>query len=103
MRSIFLTTLMISIFGCANSQTIDLKLRNELLEIFRTDQLYRGELSLMGPQSINFLSLWKKQNIIDSTNLVRVIGILDSIGYPGKSLLEAKQMKQLFMLYNIHS
>jgi hypothetical protein len=87
---------MISIFGCTYSQRIDIKLRNELLEIYKTDQLYRGELSSMGPQSPNFLMLWKKQNIIDSTNLVRVIVILDSIGYPGKSLVGSQANEAAF-------
>ena len=61
---------------------INSNLRNELLEIYKSDQDRPTSLSDM-----DFIKKWKRQNIIDSVNLIQVTKILDSIGFPGKSLV----------------
>jgi hypothetical protein len=93
--------IMLLLFFQGNSlsaQNINTKLRTELLEIYRTDQLYRGELASMGPQSPNFLKLWNEQNAIDSINLKRIKVILDSIGYPGKSMVGEQANEAAFLV-----
>lgn len=76
--------LLIALLGFAVqcSAQINNKLRNELIEIYKSDQ--DRPLSLSGK---DFLNRWKKQNITDSLNLIRVSNILDSIGFPGKSMV----------------
>lgn len=59
-------------------------LNNELHKIYRLDQQYREELSSLPPANIKTIDLWKKQNMLDSLNLVRVSKILDSMGFPHK-------------------
>jgi hypothetical protein len=65
----------VSCFGQINTT-----LRNELLEIYKSDQ---GRP--LSSADKDFLEKWNKQNKIDSLNLIRVSIILDSIGFPGKS------------------
>ena len=62
-------------------------LRNELLEIYKSDQSSREQLSKIGPSDKDFMQLWRKQTSIDSINLLRIIAIIDSVGYPGKSMV----------------
>jgi hypothetical protein len=75
---------IILLAGCRttyiNSNTT--ALQNELHEIYRLDQLYRGEIMKAGPMSSKAMELWKKQNALDSFNLIRVTAILDSMGFP---------------------
>lgn len=73
-------------------------LRNELLEIYRTDQHYREQLSKMGLSDPNFMNVWSKQSKIDSINLLRVIQIIDSIGYPGKSMVGETANEAVFLV-----
>ncbi|MBV8254773.1 MAG: hypothetical protein JO154_19385 [Chitinophaga sp.] len=55
-------------------------MKQELMAIYRNDQLYREELT---KSSTNW-HLWKKQDSLDAINLKRVIVILDSMGNPGR-------------------
>jgi hypothetical protein len=68
---------LVSAYGQSN-----LTLRNELLHIYRTDQ--ERPISMMDS---DFMSKWRKQTITDSLNMIRIAAILDSIGYPGKSMV----------------
>ena len=67
----------INCFGQINNS-----LRAELLEIYKTDQD-----RAFSPSDKDFMERWNKQNRIDSINLIRVSKIMDSIGYPGRSLV----------------
>ena len=57
-------------------------LRTELMKIYKTDQD-----RAFSPTDKDFMERWTKQNVIDSINLIRVSKILDSIGFPGKTLV----------------
>jgi tetratricopeptide (TPR) repeat protein len=68
-------------------------LRRTLREIKTTDQLYRSmrgatDRSKPGKQAL-IDSLWRLQTLIDSLNLIQVIGIFGQYGYPGDSLVGA--------------
>lgn len=69
--------LSVNCFGQINNS-----LRTELLEIYKTDQD-----RAFSPSDKDFLERWNRQNKIDSINLIRVSKILDSIGFPGKTLV----------------
>ena len=75
--------LTIQVFG----QTLQTEsLKKELSEIYKSDQLYRAEMAKIKPTDLKIVELVNKQNKIDSINLIRVVKVLDSIGYPAKSL-----------------
>lgn len=82
----------------------NLPLKQQLDSIYTTDQKYREYLSTVGdnPKLQDSLGaafnvnkddlvslLWKKQNEIDSLNLLRVEAIFKQYGYPGKTLVGA--------------
>ena len=60
-------------------------LKKELSEIYKSDQLSRAEMAKINPTELRIVELVNKQDKIDSVNLIRVVKILDSIGYPVKS------------------
>lgn len=61
---------------------ISFKLQRELLNIYKLDQDRP-----ISPADSDFFKKWNEQNRIDSLNMIRVAAIIDSIGYPGKSLV----------------
>lgn len=87
----FEENLMIKWEAAANASGIDLNLMEEFDEISRTDQAQRQEMGPIsekyGWESPQMDSLWKLQNYSDSVNTERIVAIMDSIGYPGKSLV----------------
>ncbi|WP_028376249.1 BT_3928 family protein [Leeuwenhoekiella sp. MAR_2009_132] len=79
---------------------LNLVLKNKLDSISRYDQLYRPLLQESDPDKREKLAqdlgiakedytgdLWKKQRMIDTSNLKIIKTILDNYGYPGKSLV----------------
>lgn len=67
------------------------ELIEELKEIGEKDQRYRKQMREIsdkyGWQSNEMKELWKKQNELDSLNLIRIEEIIEKYGYPGKSLV----------------
>ena len=80
MKKIFLFLLLCLLLSCKGR--INDTLRKELIRIYSTDQ--NRALSI---NDKDFLEKWKRLNITDSINYSRISAILDSIGYPGKSLV----------------
>jgi hypothetical protein len=76
--------LLLLALGCSTTCFGQIKktLRTELLEIYKTDQD-----RAFSPTDKDFMERWTKQNKIDSINLIRVSKILDSIGFPGKTMV----------------
>ena len=72
---------------------INKSLRNELLEILKTDQERP-----ISPSDSDFIQKWQRQNKIDSLNMIRVATILDSIGFPSKSLVGNKAYIATFLV-----
>lgn len=95
------------ILGCmANvsdkpQSTMNLPLKRKLDSIMVLDQKYREDLVLlMSSGNEDYLSkkyhvsknilkqtLWKKQNTIDSANIIYIAAVIRKYGYPGKSLV----------------
>lgn len=75
---------MLIAFASLGQNTRDLK--KQLAEIYRTDQLYRAEMAKTDPADLKIVDLVNKQDKIDSLNLIKVIHVLDSIGFPRKNL-----------------
>jgi hypothetical protein len=73
-------------------------LKDELHEIYRSDQQYREELSKLPPTSMKTIELWKKQNYLDSINLTSVTKILDSMGFPHSPLFDDSAQTATFMV-----
>lgn len=80
--------------------SLDLKLKHRLDSIARYDQLYRPILQETDEQKRKAIAeelglkpedysgdLWKKQRMLDTSNLKIVKRILDTQGYPGKSVV----------------
>ncbi|NJC27767.1 DUF6624 domain-containing protein [Neolewinella antarctica] len=67
------------------------RLADTLAEVQRTDQEQRGQMSTVGDQygyeSPQMDSLWAIQNFSDSVNTIYVTKLIDSSGYPGKSIV----------------
>ncbi len=81
MRTIILSLFLFFFLSC-KAQSSYTVFKNELLDIYKSDQLYRAEMAKVKPTDIKILELVHKQDSLDATNLKRVIVILDSIGYP---------------------
>jgi hypothetical protein len=78
-----------------------LALVNELDSIIELDQKYRAEMqsvqSEFGWNSDEMNELWTKQNRIDSSNLQRILEIIENVGgYPGQSLVGHSASKTTF-------
>lgn len=106
---------LVTIIGCSNNSTLGLdknyttyqidtlELTNELDSILEIDQKYRGEMQSVqkefGWGSEEMKKLWIKQNKIDSSNLQRIIEIINEVGgYPGKSLVGNSASKTTFLV-----
>jgi len=80
MKKTFLFLFLCLLLSCKGK--INYNLRNELLQIYASDQ--NRALSINDKE---FLEKWKRLNITDSINFSRISKIIDSMGYPGKSLV----------------
>lgn len=113
MRVIITLLCLALITGCTDSlrtegdessvgRDIDtLALVKELDSIFELDQKYRAEMQTVqnefGWNSEEMNELWTKQNNIDSSNLQRILEIIENVGgYPGQSLVGHSASKTTF-------
>ena len=71
--------------------SLNMELVQELKDIAEKDQRHRKQMREVGKkygwQSDEMKELWKKQNELDSLNLIRIEAIIEEYGYPGKSLV----------------
>ncbi|MGN6341137.1 MAG: DUF6624 domain-containing protein [Ginsengibacter sp.] len=81
MRTVIFSTLLLLFLSC-KTQSSSTGLKNELLDIYKLDQLYRAEMAKVKPTNLKIVELVHKQDSVDAINLKRVTFILDSIGYP---------------------
>jgi uncharacterized protein DUF6624 len=81
MRTIILPLFLLFFLSCKAQSSLNV-LKNELLDIYKSDQLYRAEMAKTKPTDIKIVELVHNQDSIDAINLKRVIFILDSMGYP---------------------
>ncbi len=90
------------LLGCSPDKVVNYELlTNELDSIFIIDQKYRTEMRSLqqdfGWNSPEMSELRIKQNKIDSSNLQRIIEIINEVGgYPGKSLVGHSASKTAF-------
>lgn len=102
MKNRFLIVSLLLSFNCFSQTKINISLKKQLDSVMVLDQKYREALTLMtaGTSKADSLSkaldiprknlnseLWKRQNAIDSANIVFIETVLDRFGYPGKSLV----------------
>jgi len=99
--TIFLIVGCIANVSGKTQNPINLSLKRKLDSIMVLDQKYREDLVLlMSSGSEDYLSkkyhvsknllnqtLWKKQNTIDSANIIYISAVIRKYGYPGKSLV----------------
>jgi hypothetical protein len=94
--------LLLILVSCNSKQSINTKqLTIELDSILVVDQKYRLKMQEVqqehGWNSPEMGALWKKQSRIDSSNLKRILEIIDQVeGYPGKSLVGNSASKTTF-------
>ena len=102
MKLLSIPLFLILFIGCNSKTSFDKKaLKTELDSIYQSDQNTREEMSSVmdevGWNSPEMKKLWALQHPIDSSNLIRIIEIIDEIGgYPGKSLVGDKASKTTF-------
>ena len=105
MKNYFLFILFLSFYSCKElPKTINTSLlKTELDSIMVLDQKYRSEINTVyekhGENSSEFRHILNLQNEIDSTNLLRIIEIIESIDqYPGVSLVGYGASKAAFFV-----
>ena len=81
MRTLVFSTFLLLFLNC-NAQSSSSSLKNELLDIYKADQLYRAEMAKVKPTDIRIVELVHKQDSVDAINVTRVAALLDSMGYP---------------------
>jgi len=81
---------------------VDLALMKEFENIMYEDQRYRKDMRAtskeFGNNSSQMDSLWVLQNNADSLNTIRIIEVIDSIGYPGKSVVGPSMASTAFFV-----
>lgn len=93
MKTLFISLISILAISCNTKPEINFEaLAVELDSIMSEDQRYRNQITEVyqayGSDSKEFKELWQKQNVIDSSNLLRITEIIDQVGsYPGESLV----------------
>ena len=78
--------------------TINVALRNELIEIQKEDQKYRMQMQEVERGSDEMDALWEKQSAVDEKNIKRIEEIIEKHGYPGKSLVGSQAMGAAFLV-----
>ncbi len=86
MRTLNIFAFLMLLVSC-NSQSASSILKKELLDIYKSDQLYRAEMAKVKPTDIRIVELVHKQDSLDANNLKRVAAVLDSMGYPKRHSL----------------
>ncbi len=81
MRTIILPLFLLFCLSC-KAQSSSGFLKNELLDIYKSDQLYRAEMAKVKPTDIKIVEFVHKQDSLDAINVRRVVAVLDSMGYP---------------------
>lgn len=80
----------------------DKPLQKKLLEVLRTDQMYRMQIDSVqknyGTDSPEWKELIGKMTETDSINTIIVTGILDSISWAGKSVIGAEANSAIFLV-----
>ena len=90
------------ILGCNPKKPIDKQaLSQELDSIYQLDQKYREQMNSVqqehGWNSPEMKELWKLQKPIDSSNVLRIVEIIEEIGdYPGESMVGHSASKAAF-------
>ena len=95
MKSLFYALTLLCIISCYSKDgpSIDVgQVKIELDSIMKLDQKYRSQLPDLfkkyGPDAKEFKDILKKQNEIDSSNLIYVKDLIEAYGkYPGSSLV----------------
>lgn len=105
MKNYFILLLIFGIYSCKESPKIInvTSLKTELDSILILDQKYRSEIETVyekyGENSPEFKTILNQQNKIDSTNLIRIIEIIEDIKqYPGVSLVGYGASKTAFFV-----
>ena len=103
---VYLAILFAVTFACQQQSTPAInteELSRELDSIMVADQLYRDQMRSVheeyGWDSPEMKKVWKLQNDIDSSNVIRIIEIIELVdGYPGKSLVGHESSKVAFFV-----
>ena len=82
----------------AYESTINVALRDELMEMQTEDQKYRMQMQSVENGSKEMEALWEKQNAVDEKNIVRIEEIIKEHGYPGKSLVGNRAKGAAFLM-----
>lgn len=102
MKTILISLISLILLSCNKEQTINYEaLATALDSILVEDQKYRSQMNSVseayGWNSDEMRQLWNKQNKIDSTNLLRIIEIIEQVGtYPGQSLVGGSASEAAF-------
>lgn len=102
-RSTAMTDLVQEVFMKKDTQLgINQPLKQQLQTIYTTDQQPRSRVDSIqrafGLGSPQWQVLWQEIHKIDSINLSKVEGIIQQYGYPGKSLVGAKQGNTVWLI-----
>lgn len=81
-----------------DSSKLNLPLMNRLSEIKKKDQLYRNQMAWATPEQTK--ELWDKQNQADAENLTDIENIINTYGFPGKSLVGDKCDVAILVLHH---
>jgi len=89
-------------YHCLDTSGVNRALMNEFAEIGESDQRYRKEMrgirEKYGWDSPQMDSMWALQNPIDSMNTLRICAVIDSCGYPGKSVVGPGEASTAFLV-----
>ena len=84
------------------NKKINESLKAELESMYETDQSQRVKMDEIskkyGCDSAEMKELWKKQNEIDGNNIRRLVEIIESHGWPGRSLVGKKASDGAFLI-----
>lgn len=104
LKLLIISILTLLLFNCQPRSKVDYSvLTIELDSIMKEDQKFRSELSSFSFQSQQDSIKWKNmieaQNKIDSSNLERILEIIEDVGsYPGKTMVGESASKVTFFV-----
>lgn len=88
--------------ACAVRQRTDVDVKAELEAMFDTDQAHRGELDKLGKQygydSAQMNEFGKTVQQSDAANIARLVEIIESYGWPGRTLAGEKGSMGAFLV-----